>query len=398
VERYLFTSESVTEGHPDKICDHISDAVLDAVLSKDKSGRVACETAITTGLVLVAGEITTKTQLDIPNIARETIRNIGYDDASYGFDCNTCGIIVAVDKQSPDIDMGVSNAMEVRSKKKLSKNDLYNSQGAGDQGMVFGYACDETKELMPLPISLAHKLCLQMAKLRRNGKMGYLRPDGKSQVTIVYEKGKPVAVDTVILSSQHSPDVSLKKIQEDMGKLVLDKVISKKLVTKDTKLFVNPTGRFVIGGPMGDTGLTGRKLIVDTYGGYSRHGGGAFSGKDPSKVDRSGTYMARYAAKNIVASGAASKCEIQIGYSIGIAKPVSVFIDTFGTENVDLAKLQKAVLDIFDFRPAAIIDKLKLRRPIYTKTAGYGHFGREEPEFTWEKVDKAITLKKALGL
>ena len=395
-KRYLFTSESVTEGHPDKICDAVSDAVLDAVLAKDKAGRVACETSVTTGLVLVAGEITTKTQLDIPQIARDTIRKIGYDNAEYGFDCNTCGVLTSVDKQSPDISQGVTKALEARTKKELE--DAFNSQGAGDQGMVFGFACDETKELMPLPISLAHKLTLQMAKVRRNGKMGYLRPDGKSQVTVVYEDGKPVQIDTVVLSSQHSDEVSSKKIEADMKKFVMDPVLPKSMIKKGTKLYVNPTGRFVIGGPMGDTGLTGRKIIVDTYGGYSRHGGGAFSGKDPSKVDRSGTYMARYAAKNIVASGAASKCEIQIGYAIGVAQPVSVFIDTFGTEQVDPNDLEKAVLKVFDFRPAAIIHKLKLRKPIYSKTSAYGHFGREEPEFTWEKTDKVKALKKELKL
>jgi len=395
-KRYLFTSESVTEGHPDKICDAISDAVLDAVLAKDKAGRVACETSITTGLVLVAGEITTKTQLDIPQIARDTIRRIGYDDAAYGFDCNTCGVLTAVDKQSPDISQGVTTAIEARSKKELE--DAFDAQGAGDQGMVFGFACNETKELMPLPIALAHKLTLQMAKVRRNGKMGYLRPDGKSQVTVVYEDGKPVAIDAVVLSSQHSDEVKSKKIEADMKKFVMEPVLPKRMVNKKTKLFVNPTGRFVIGGPMGDTGLTGRKIIVDTYGGYGRHGGGAFSGKDPSKVDRSGTYMARYAAKNIVASGAASKCEIQIGYAIGVAQPVSIFIETFGTEKVDIDKLEDAALNVFDFRPAAIIHKLKLRRPIYSKTSAYGHFGREEPEFTWEKTDKAKALKKELKL
>lgn len=398
MKRHLFSSESVTEGHPDKICDHISDAVLDAALTGDKTSRVACETAITTGLVLVAGEITTKAQLDIPSIARETIRKIGYDNADYGFDCDTCGVVVAVDRQSPDIDMGVSKALEVRKKKTLSKDDRYNLQGAGDQGMMFGFACNETKELMPMPISLAQKLCLRMSEVRRNGSMGYLRPDGKSQVTVVYENGKPVAVDTVILSSQHSPAVSLSKIEADMKKFVLDKIIPKKMMAANTRLLVNPTGRFVVGGPMGDTGLTGRKIIVDTYGGYGRHGGGAFSGKDPSKVDRSGAYMARYAAKNIVAAGAADKCEIQVAYSIGVAKPVSVHIETFGTEKVAVEKIEKAVLATLDFRPAAIIDKLNLRRPIYSKTASYGHFGRDDADFTWEKTDKASALKKALGL
>ena len=396
MKRYLMTSESVTEGHPDKICDAISDAVLDAALAKDKMSRVACETSITTGLVLVAGEITTKANLDFQHIVRSTIDKIGYNNALFGFDCNTCGVIVAVDKQSPDISQGVTTALEARSKKSL--DDYYNSQGAGDQGMVFGFACDETKELMPLPISLAHKLTLQMAKVRKNGTLPYLRPDGKSQVTVLYEDGKPVSIDAIVLSSQHCDDVSVKKIEADFRKHVIPKVIPRKLITNKTKLFVNPTGRFVIGGPMGDTGLTGRKIIVDTYGGYSRHGGGAFSGKDPTKVDRSGAYMARYAAKNIVASGAASKCEIQVGYAIGVAKPVSVLLETFGTEKVQLEKLEKAVLEVFDFRPAALVENLKLRRPIYGKTSAYGHFGRELPEFTWEKTDKAAALKKALGL
>ena len=399
MEKYLFTSESVTEGHPDKICDQISDAVLDQVLSQDRMARVACETSITTGLVLVAGEITTKRGFDVPALVRSTIADIGYDNAAYGFDCNTCGIIVALDKQSADIDQGVSKALEVRNKKgKSCKDALYDAQGAGDQGMVFGYACNETKELMPMPIALAHKLAMQMSAARKSGKMGYLRPDGKTQVTVVYEKDKPVAVDTVVISTQHDDKITNKKIEDDLVKNVVNKIIPKRLVTPDMKLFVNPSGRFVIGGPMGDTGLTGRKIIVDTYGGYARHGGGAFSGKDPSKVDRSGTYMARYAAKNVVASGAADKCEIQIGYAIGMARPVSVFIDTFGTAKVDEDKIEKAVNQVFDFRPAAIINHLKLRRPIYRATAAYGHFGRELPEFTWEKTDKAAALKKALGL
>ncbi len=396
MKRFLFTSESVTEGHPDKICDAISDAVLDACLAKDRASRVACETSITTGLVLVAGEITTKAHPDVPGIVRETIREIGYDNAAYGFDCDTCGVIIAIDKQSPDISQGVTTAYEARTKK--AREDMFNAQGAGDQGMVFGFACNETKELMPLPISLAHKLTQQMSAVRRNGKMGYLRPDGKSQVTVIYEDGKPVGLDAIVLSSQHSDEVKSRQIEDDMRKHVIPKVIPAKLISKKTKLFVNPTGRFVIGGPMGDTGLTGRKIIVDTYGGYGRHGGGAFSGKDPSKVDRSGTYMARYAAKNIVASGAAEKCEIQIGYAIGVAQPVSIFLDTFGTETVDLDILEKAVRAVFDFRPAAIIHKLKLRKPIYRKTSAYGHFGRELPEFSWEKTDKANALKKALKI
>lgn len=396
MSKYLFTSESVTEGHPDKICDAISDGVLDAVLSQDKMGRVACETLITTGLVVVAGEITTKAHLDVPHIVRETIRGIGYDNAAYGFDCNTCGVTVALDRQSPDIAQGVDNAFEARTKKQL--DEKFDKQGAGDQGIIFGFACDETPELMPLPIALAHKLTERMAIVRKNGTLPYLRPDGKSQVTVVYENGKPVAIDAIVLSTQHSADVSVKQIETDLKAHVIPAVIPAEFLSRKTKYYVNPTGRFVIGGPMGDTGVTGRKIIVDSYGGYGRHGGGAFSGKDPSKVDRSGTYMARYAAKNIVASGAAGKCEIQVGYAIGVAKPVSVLIETFGSEKVCLDKLKAAVLEIFDFRPGAIIHNLNLRRPIYQKTSSYGHFGRELPEFTWENADKAKALKKALGI
>ncbi|MFH1538422.1 MAG: methionine adenosyltransferase [bacterium] len=396
MKSYLFTSESVTEGHPDKICDQISDAVLDAVMAKDPAGRVACETSITTGLVLVAGEITTKAVLDVPGIVRQTIRDIGYDRAKYGFDADTCGIIVALDRQSPDIAQGVDKALEARTRK--SREEQLDAQGAGDQGMMFGFACNETPELMPLPISLAHKLCMKMAQVRKSGKIPYLRPDGKSQVSVMYENGRPKKVDTVLLSTQHAPDVSLNRIREDLMRHVVTKVIPKRFMKPDTKYYVNPTGRFVIGGPQGDTGLTGRKIIVDTYGGYSRHGGGAFSGKDPSKVDRSGTYMARYAAKNIVAAGAAEKCELQVAYAIGVACPVSLMIETFGTAKVDPEELEKAVLDIFDFRPAAIIRNLRLRRPIYKKTAAYGHFGREDEGFPWEKTDKARALRKALGI
>lgn len=398
MKRYLFTSESVTEGHPDKICDQISDAVLDAVMTKDPMGRVACETAITTGLVLVMGEITTKTVLDVPSIVRSTVRDIGYTRAKYGFDADTCGIIVSLDKQSPDIAQGVDAAFEVRGKKKLSKEDLYNSQGAGDQGMMFGYATNETPELMPMPIAIAQKLCLQMSIGRKQGKLPYLRPDGKSQVTVLYENGKPRCIETIVLSSQHSPDVTIAQIRDGLVKHVIEKVVPKKLLTPQTRLFVNPTGRFVTGGPQGDSGVTGRKIIVDTYGGYARHGGGAFSGKDPTKVDRSAAYMARYAAKNIVAAGAADKCEIQLGYAIGVARPVSVLIETFGTEHVSLSALDKAVNEVFDFRPAAILAHLKLRRPIYRKTAAYGHFGRNDPDFTWEKIDRVSALRKTLGI
>ena len=397
MKEHLFTSESVTEGHPDKICDQISDAILDAIMEKDPLGRVACETAVTTGLVLVAGEITTKANICIPDIVRTTIREIGYTDAKFGFDANTCGIIVAVDRQSPDIAQGVNLALEVRSKGK-SADAIFDAQGAGDQGMVFGFACNETPELMPLPIALAHKICSQLSAVRKAGKLPYLRPDGKSQITVLYKNGRPHKVNSILISTQHAPDVTIEKIKDDLMNKVVRKVIPQRLMSGDTKYYVNPTGRFVIGGPQGDTGLTGRKIIVDTYGGYARHGGGSFSGKDPSKVDRSGTYMARYAAKNIVASGAAEKCEIQVAYAIGVACPVSIMIDTFGTSKVDPQKLEDAVREIFDFRPAAIIRNLRLRRPIYKKTAAYGHFGRELPDFTWEKTDKAKTLKKMLGL
>ena len=384
------------------MCDQISDAVLDAVLAKDRMGRVACETAATTGVVFLAGEITTKANLDYQDIVRNTIRDIGYTQGKFGFDADTCGVIVAMDKQSPDIDMGVTKALELREKSEKDcgkgEDDACDAQGAGDQGMVFGFACNETPELMPMPIALAHRLTNALAATRKNGTLPFLGPDGKAQVTVVYENNKPVSLDTVLISTQHTADVTDTKIREGLIKSVIQKVLPKKMLTASTRILINPTGRFVVGGPVGDTGLTGRKIIVDTYGGYARHGGGAFSGKDPSKVDHSGTYMARYAAKNIVASGAADKCEIQISYAIGVAKPVSVFIDTFGTEHVDIEKLESAALDVFDFRPLAIINQLKLRRPIYRLTSNYGHFGRELPEFYWEKTDKAAALKKALGI
>jgi len=402
VKRHLFTSESVTEGHPDKLCDSISDAILDALLTKDRMSRVACETAATTGVVFVAGEITTKASIDYQDVVRGAIREIGYTGGKFGFDSDTCGVIVAMDKQSPDIDMGVSQALEARQKREKDcgkgEDDACDAQGAGDQGMVFGYACNETKELMPMPISLAHKLTNQLTDVRKKGILPFLGPDGKAKVTVIYEDGKPVGIDTVLISTQHTADVSDKQIRDGLSKSVIGKVIPKSMMSSNTRVLVNPTGRFVVGGPVGDTGLTGRKIIVDTYGGYARHGGGAFSGKDPSKVDRSGTYMARYAAKNIVASGAAAQCEIQISYAIGVAKPVSIFIETFGTETVPIEKIEKAALDVFDFRPLAIINTLKLRRPIYSLTSNYGHFGRELPEFVWEKTDKAAKLKKALGI
>ncbi len=392
-KNYLFTSESVTEGHPDKICDQISDAVLDAILEKDENARVACETTATTGMVMVMGEITTSANIDIPAIARETIREIGYDNAAYGFDCNTCAVLSSIDKQSADIALGVDNSLE---KKESGESDEQN--GAGDQGMMFGFACDETAELMPMPISLSHKLAKRLTEVRKNGTLPYLRPDGKTQVTVKYENDKPVFVDTIVVSSQHSEDVSMQKIREDIIEYVIKPTIPEGLMSEETKLFVNPTGRFVVGGPQGDTGLTGRKIIVDTYGGYSRHGGGAFSGKDPTKVDRSAAYAARYVAKNIVAAKLASKCEIELAYAIGVASPVSVMVDTFGTGKVADEKIEEAVKKVFDLRPSAIIKNLGLRRPIYKKLAAYGHMGREELSVSWEKTDKAEELKAALGL
>jgi len=391
-KKWLFTSESVTEGHPDKMCDQISDAILDAVLKEDPYARVAVETAITTGLVLVMGEMTTTAYVDIPKVVRQTIKEIGYDRGKYGFDAETCGIIVSIDEQSPDIALGVDNAKEY---KELS-NDELDKIGAGDQGLMFGFACNETEELMPLPISLAHKLTRRLSEVRKNGTLKYLRPDGKSQVTVEYVDGVPTRIENVVVSTQHSPDVELDTLREDIIKHVIKATIPEGMIDEDTKIYVNPTGRFVIGGPMGDSGLTGRKIIVDTYGGYARHGGGAFSSKDPTKVDRSGAYAARYIAKNLVAAGIADKCEIGLSYAIGVAKPLSIYVDTFGTGKLSDNEIEKIVQKHFDLRPAAIIRDLDLRRPIYRQTAAYGHFGRTDIDLPWEKLDKVEELKKEL--
>ncbi|ARU60462.1 methionine adenosyltransferase [Tumebacillus avium] len=395
-KRYLFTSESVTEGHPDKICDQISDSVLDAIFAKDPNARVACETSVTTGLVLVAGEITTSTYVDIPKIVRETIRDIGYTRAKYGFDAETCAVLTSIDEQSADIALGVDQALEAR-EGQMSDAEI-EAIGAGDQGLMFGFAVNETEELMPLPISLAHKLARRLSEVRKNGTLPYLRPDGKTQVTVEYEGDKPVRIDTIVISTQHAEEVTLEQIKKDLHEHVIVPVMPTEYVNDATKYFINPTGRFVIGGPQGDAGLTGRKIIVDTYGGYARHGGGAFSGKDPTKVDRSAAYAARYVAKNIVAAGLADKAEVQLAYAIGVARPVSVMVDTFGTGKVADEKIVELVEANFDLRPAGIIRELDLRRPIYRQTAAYGHFGRTDIDLPWERTDKADTLRQGAGL
>jgi S-adenosylmethionine synthetase len=386
-EHYLFTSESVTEGHPDKVADAISDSVLDAIMAQDKKCRVACETLVTTGLAFIAGEITTECYVDMPQIVRDTIRDIGYCSSQMGFDCQTCSVITSIDRQSPDISQGVSEG-----------EGLYKEQGAGDQGLMFGYATDETEELMPMPITYAHKLCQRLTTVRKNGALDFLRPDGKSQVTIEYENGSPKRVDTVVVSAQHKPDVTYDDLRDAIIEEVIKKVIAQDMIDGDTRFYINPTGRFVIGGPMGDCGLTGRKIIVDTYGGQGSHGGGCFSGKDPSKVDRSASYMGRHIAKNIVASGIAKKCEIQIAYAIGVAQPVSVMVDLMGTGTVEKKRVEEIVAEVYDLRPAAIIEYLDLLRPIYRKTAAYGHFGRNDPDFTWEKTNMADIIREKAGL
>ncbi len=392
MKKWLFTSESVTEGHPDKMCDQISDGILDAILEQDPNGRVACETVTKTGFVLVAGEISTNCYIDIPKIVRKTVENIGYNNSEFGFDYKTCAVLSSIEEQSSDIAMGVNEADEFK-RDHLDTNDMI---GAGDQGMMFGYACNETPEYMPMPIYLAHKLARRLAEVRKNGMVDYLRPDGKTQVTVEYHDNKPVRVDTIVISTQHNPDVERITIEKDLKEFVIKAVVPSSLLDENTKFFVNPTGRFVIGGPQGDSGLTGRKIIVDTYGGYSRHGGGAFSGKDPTKVDRSAAYAARYIAKNIVAAGLAEKCEVELAYAIGVAKPVSIMVDTFGTNKVAEEIIEKAIKENFDLRPAAIIEKLNLRRPIYQQTAAYGHFGRDDLDLPWEKTDKVDIMKKYL--
>ena len=394
MNRRFFTSESVTEGHPDKICDQISDAILDEIIKCDPTARVACETTCTTGVISIMGEITTSCYVDFPKTARQVVLDIGYNRAKFGFDGTTCAVITSIDEQSPDIAQGVNDGYENR---EGGDTDSGNSTGAGDQGMMFGYACDETPELMPMPISLAHKLAKKLTEVRKDGVLDYLRPDGKTQVTVEYEDGVPVRVDTIVVSSQHSPDVAIEKLREDIIREVIIPTIPAQLIDEKTKYFINPTGRFVVGGPNGDSGLTGRKIIVDTYGGYARHGGGAFSGKDPTKVDRSAAYAARWVAKNIVAAGLAKKCEVQLAYAIGVAKPVSVMVDTFGTGTVSENEIERAVSEVFDLRPYAIIEQLDLRKPIYRQLAAYGHMGREDLSVLWEKTDKVDALKKAIN-
>ncbi len=396
MNRRLFTSESVTEGHPDKVADQIADAVLDSIYEKDPFARVACETMVATGLVLVAGQITTNCYVDIPKVVRQTVCDIGYTRAKYGFDCETCAVLTSIDEQSSDIAQGVDRALETR--ESTATVDKYDLIGAGDQGMMFGYASNETPELMPMPISIAHRLARRLAEVRKSGLIPYLRPDGKAQVTVEYENGRPLRVDTIVVSTQHSPEVSLAEIREDVIKNVIGAVVPPEFIDKETRYFVNPTGRFVIGGPQGDTGLTGRKIIVDTYGGMARHGGGSFSGKDPTKVDRSATYAARYVAKNIVAAGLADKCEFQVAYAIGVAHPVSIMVDTFGTGKIDEKLLVKLVKEHFDLRPGAIIDGLGLRQPIFKQVAVYGHFGRSDLSLSWEATDKVDALRKSAGL